>query len=416
MAIEEMAKKSKEALLSIALATTETKNKALLAIVNALKDNAEQLLIENQKDIAFAKSEGLDDAMIDRLSLQGRLDGLIADIEKVISLEDPVREVFEEKIIDDLKIVKMRTPIGVLGVIYESRPNVTLDISALAIKSGNCAILRGGSETLHTNLFLIQLIQNALSQVNLSKNIIQLIPTIDRSEVLKMLHLHEYIDLIIPRGGANLHKFCRENSTIPVITGGIGICHLFVDESANDKLSEKVIINAKTQRPTVCNALDTLLVHEKIAHTFIPKIVAELNAYNVVCHLDQKAAAIFKNLPDNALPAKEGDWDNEWLRLVLGIKVVSNLKEAVEHIKKHSTGHSDGILTENNDNAKLFIDLVDSAAVYVNASTRFTDGGQLGLGAEVAISTQKIHARGPMGLKELTSYKWVIVGNYTTRK
>ncbi len=411
-----MAKKSKEALLSIALATTETKNKALLAIVNALKDNAEQLLIENQKDIAFAKSEGLDDAMIDRLSLQGRLDGLIADIEKVISLEDPVREVFEEKIIDDLKIVKMRTPIGVLGVIYESRPNVTLDISALAIKSGNCAILRGGSETLHTNLFLIQLIQNALSQVNLSKNIIQLIPTIDRSEVLKMLHLHEYIDLIIPRGGANLHKFCRENSTIPVITGGIGICHLFVDESANDKLSEKVIINAKTQRPTVCNALDTLLVHEKIAHTFIPKIVAELNAYNVVCHLDQKAAAIFKNLPDNALPAKEGDWDNEWLRLVLGIKVVSNLKEAVEHIKKHSTGHSDGILTENNDNAKLFIDLVDSAAVYVNASTRFTDGGQLGLGAEVAISTQKIHARGPMGLKELTSYKWVIVGNYTTRK
>lgn len=411
-----MAKKSKEALSSIALATTETKNKALLAIVNALKDNAEQLLIENQKDIAFAKSEGLDDAMIDRLSLQGRLDGLIADIEKVISLEDPVREVFEEKIIDDLKIVKMRTPIGVLGVIYESRPNVTLDISALAIKSGNCAILRGGSETLHTNLFLIQLIQNALSQVNLSKNIIQLIPTIDRSEVLKMLHLHEYIDLIIPRGGANLHKFCRENSTIPVITGGIGICHLFVDESANDKLSEKVIINAKTQRPTVCNALDTLLVHEKIAHTFIPKIVAELNAYNVVCHLDQKAAAIFKNLPDNALPAKEGDWDNEWLRLVLGIKVVSNLKEAVEHIKKHSTGHSDGILTENNDNAKLFIDLVDSAAVYVNASTRFTDGGQLGLGAEVAISTQKIHARGPMGLKELTSYKWVIVGNYTTRK
>jgi len=408
---------AKKASHVMARASTEQKNSALEAIVDIIKNHQDVILEANQRDIDKAKSAGLTDVLIDRLSLKGRLDGILDDIKNVIILPDPVGECFESQELNGLQIVKCRTPLGVLGVIYESRPNVTIDVSVLTIKSGNCAILRGGSETLETNSFLVHYIQQALTSVKLPKHAIQLINSTDRIHVQKLLRMHDYVDLIIPRGGAGLHKFCREKSTIPVVTGGIGVCHLFVDKSADQERTIPVIINAKTQRPTVCNALDTLLVHEEIAEEFIPKILSALCQKGVSFRLDPASMKIARNNEDAACSeAKPEDWDTEWMSLILGIKVVKSLPEAVDHISRHSTGHSDGILTQDMANAELFVNEVDSAAVYVNASTRFTDGSQLGLGAEVAISTQKIPARGPMGLKELTSYKWVICGQYATRK
>lgn len=417
MYIKEMAMRAKETTFDMARITTDQKNAALQFIIDVLKKQAKEVLKANQEDIADAEASGLDAAMIDRLSLQNRLEALLSDIKNVIQLPDPIGESFEELTINQLKIKKCRTPLGVIGVIYESRPNVTLDISALVIKSSNCAILRGGSETLRTNKVLVCIIQEALALAKLPKNAIQLIPSADRNEVQSMLRLHDYIDLIIPRGGAALHRFCRENSSIPVITGGIGICHLFVDDSADLEKSLNVIVNAKTQRPTVCNALDTLLVHEKIAKHFIPIMINILRSKHVKFRLDSQGMQFIQK--DNCLDCMEAqpeDWDTEWLSLTLGIKVVKDLNEAILHIAKHSSGHSDGILTQDEANANRFIAEIDSAAVYVNASTRFTDGGQLGLGAEIAISTQKLHARGPMGLKELTSYKRVIHGNYSIRQ
>ena len=286
------------------------------------------------------------------------------------------------------------------------------------IKTGNCAILRGGSETLNTNLALLSLIQNALQSAELPANAIQMIATTDREQVKHLLRLHESVDLIIPRGGAQLHHYCRENSMIPVITGGIGICHLFVDESADQQRALEVMFNAKTQRPTVCNALDSLLVHANIAENFIPQVIKRLQQGQVKFRVDQKTWQLLQEIApslEGISQAQEEDWNTEWLSLVLGIRIVQNLDEAIQHVRQHSTGHSDGILTEHQGHAEQFLQEIDSAAVYVNASTRFTDGAQLGLGAEVAISTQKLHARGPMGLKELTTYKWIIHGDYHVR-
>lgn len=415
MNVEQLAKNAKLSCPQMAKASEKQKNEALIKLISLLKEEENAILEANQKDIDEAIKKDLSESLIDRLSLQNRIKGLIADIEKVIELPDPIGECFEKYRHHDLEIEKCRTPIGVIGVIYESRPNVTIDISALCLKSGNACILRGGSETLGTNIELSRLIGKALSQSGLPENAVQLISRVDRSEVLKMLRLHDFIDLIIPRGGDALHRYCRENSTIPVITGGIGICHLFVDETADLEKSLKVIINAKTQRPSVCNALDTLLVHETIASGFIPKVADTLKNMGVSFKLDAKSREYVKGTTQASL-AEEKDWDTEWLSLILGIKVVKNCDEAIQHIVLHSTGHSDGILTENQKNAEDFVASIDSAAVYVNASTRFTDGSQLGLGSEVAISTQKLHARGPMGLKELTSYKWIIRGDYAIRK
>lgn len=399
MNIREMAKNAKEASFTIAVASTQIKNAALAFMAQELQLHQEEILRANRRDIAEAKEKGLSEAMLDRLSLQNRLEGIIADIGQIERLPDPVGEVFENQILENsLHVVKQRTPIGVLGVIYESRPNVTIDVSALAIKSGNCAILRGGSETLNTNRVLVAAIQKALQIAGLPVDAVQLMATQDRAHVQEMLGLHAYIDMIIPRGSARLQDFCREHSKIPVIFGGVGICHLFVDASADLERAIQVIDNAKTQRPTVCNALDTLLVHREIAASFIPRVIEELGKKGVSFKLE------------------ENDWDREWMSLVLGIKVVNSLQEAIAHIRRHSTAHSDGIITEDTENAETFVKAVDSAAVYVNASTRFTDGGQMGLGAEVANSTQKLHARGPMGLKELTSYKWVVRGDYHVRK
>jgi glutamate-5-semialdehyde dehydrogenase len=345
-----------------------------------------------------------------------RLQGIAADLRAVAELPDPVGEVFEAVTLPNgLRVHKQRVPLGVLGVIYEARPNVTMDVAGLALKTGNAAILRGGSETLHSNRALVAVIQSALAQSGLPAEVIQFIDDPDRARVLELLQMHESVDMIIPRGGAALHQFCRDHSKIPVITGGIGICHLYVDESADLSAALPLIRNAKIQRPSVCNALDTLLVHRSVAAAFLPRVVAGLEQDGVTFRAHESAAPYLQSFPPSVSAAGAQDFDTEWLSLVLGLKVVDGLEAAMEHIAAHGTHHSDGILTGDQERAARFIAGVDSAAVYVNASTRFTDGAQLGLGAEVAISTQRLHARGPMGLRELTTYKWIIAGDYHVR-
>ena len=374
--------------------------------------------------MAESQAAGLAPAMLDRLTLNpARLEGIVSELRQTIALPDPVRETFEQATLPNgLKIHKQRVPLGVIGVIYEARPNVTVDVAGLALKSGNAVILRGGSETLRTNRALVTVIRSALAEHGLPPEAVQFIDSPDRALVLELLQLHEYVDIIIPRGGAGLHSFCRENSRIPVITGGTGICHIFVDASADLQAALPVIHNAKTQRPSVCNSLDTLLVHRAVAAGFsaarggisgqgwrhLPG--GSGRARNICGRLDGG------ELPASVQPAGPQDFDTEWMSLVLGLKVVDGLEEAIRHTNAHSLGHSDSILTADSGNALTWVNEVDSAAVYVNASTRFTDGNQFGLGAEVAVSTQRLHARGPMALRELTTYKWVVVGDYHVRQ
>jgi glutamate-5-semialdehyde dehydrogenase len=414
--VKAMAMAAKAAAATVAKSTLQQRNGVLTTLMEKLDKNRAAIMHANQLDMALAEAGGLNKALLERLSLENRLSGIIEEIQQVVNLPDPLGELREETTLPNgLNLVKWSTSLGVIGVIYESRPNVTLDISALTIKSGNCTLLRGGSETVHTNQVLVELIQQSLEAWQLPKEVVQAlaIEPSQRAEVAELLQLHQYVDLIIPRGGMALQQFCREQSKIPVITGGVGICHLYVDESADLERSLTVILNAKTERCTVCNALNTLLVHTALAPAFIPLVVNRLEKQAVSFRLDPGAWELLEHPAcQRAAPA---DWDTEWLSLVLGIKVVADLDAAIAHIQRHGTAHSDGILTENAHHADRFTREVDSAAVYVNASTRFTDGGQFGMGGEVAVSTQKLHARGPMGLKELTSYKWVVRGNYQTR-
>ncbi len=421
--LDEMGKQGRQAARLLGRAPAEQRSAVLERLAFYLENAPQEVLAANALDIADGRKEGLSPAMIDRLMLnQERLAGMAADLRSVASMPDPLGEVFDKSVLPNgLRVHRQRVPIGVLGVIYESRPNVTVDVAGLAIKTGNGAILRGGSETLGSNQALIALVHRALEDGRLPADSVQLIANPDRALVLELLQLHEYVDLIIPRGGAGLHAFCREHSKIPVITGGIGICHLYVDSSADLAAALPLIYNAKVQRPTVCNALDTLLVHPAVARQILPAVVEHLQPVGVTFRADPATAEFLAQpgmngdlLPGVSLAGSE-DFDTEWLSLVLGLKVVDGLEEAIQHIAAHSTGHSDGILTGDADNARRFVAEVDSAAVYVNASTRFTDGAQLGLGAEVAVSTQRLHARGPMGLRELTSYKWVISGDYHIR-
>jgi glutamate-5-semialdehyde dehydrogenase len=415
MNLIQMGRQARQSFKIISRTPGALRQAAVHAIADQLEKETPAVLAANQQDIQAAQQAELAPALIDRLMLnESRLAGLVADLRSLADLPDPVGQEFDQRELPNgLCVARRRVPLGVLGVIYESRPNVTIDVAALAVKTGNAAIMRGGKETLHTNRALLAVIHRSLSQCGLPEASVQFIDDADRSLVGEMLRLNDYIDVIIPRGGAGLHDFCRRNATIPVITGGIGICHLYVDASADLEAALPVIYNAKTQRPSVCNSLDTLLVHQAVAARFLPAVVADLASAGVSFRLDPSAAAYVEH--PQAAPAEADDFDTEWLSLVLGIKVVPDLEAAMAHIQAHSTGHSDGILTEDADNARRFLDEIDSAAVYVNASTRFTDGAQLGLGAEVAVSTQRLHARGPMGLPELTTYKWVIQGHYTTR-
>lgn len=390
---------------------TAAKNDALRAIADAIDANRVDILSANEMDMEDGRVAGLTPALLDRLNLARRLTGVTADVRRVAELPDPVGIEFAQRTLPNgLEVRKRRVPVGVLGVIYESRPNVTVDVAALALKTSNAVILRGGSETLRSNLALVDTIKAALDRTGFPADAVMLIRDTDRRYVGELLRLSDYVDMIIPRGGNRLHTFCRENSTIPVITGGIGICHLYVDDTADLAAAVDIVHNAKVQRPSVCNALDTLLVQDAVAAEFIPRVIERLAADGVQFRLDERALALTAGAGDNIQVAEQGDWDIEWLDLILGIRVVPNLSTAIQHIQDHGTSHSDGILTNDADSIERFLNEIDSAAVYVNASTRFTDGSQLGLGAEIAISTQKLHARGPMGLEGLTTYKWLIVG------
>ena len=417
--ILEMGKAAREASRFLMRASTGQKNDFLLKLADSLDANRSGILAANRLD--YDAADSLTPAMRDRLLLNdARIDGIIRDVRHVAELADPVGECFDEMPHKDgLKIHKERTPLGVVAVIYESRPNVTIDSASLLIKSGNAAILRGGKETVRTNEALMKAVTDALNAAGFPENSVQAILSPDRELVGELLAMDQYVDMLIPRGGAGLHEFCRKNSRIPVITGGIGVCHIFLDESADMFRSFDVIRNAKVQRPTVCNALETLLVHKNIAHAAVPDLCEYLAKDGVVFCADPKALEILKaaHVPaEHYEPVEDADYDKEWLSLRLNVKVVDGLEEVIAHIQEHGTGHSDSILTEDEDTANTFVSQVNSAAVYVNCSTRFTDGSELGLGAEIAISTQPLHARGPMALRELTTYKWVIRGDYNSRK
>lgn len=389
------------------------KNQVLSTIADLLEQNSTDILNENRTDLDNARQLGISDALLDRLRLTDeRLIALANDVRKVCNLSDPIGQIIDGSILDNgLRLERRRTPLGVIGVIYEARPNVTIDIAALCLKTGNAAIMRGGKETIHTNKILGRIIQQALIQHNLPAEAIQIISNEDRAIVTKMLKLDRYIDMLIPRGGAALHELCKQEATIPVITGGIGVCHTFVDQSADFDKALAIIENAKTQRPSTCNTLETLLVHQAIAKPFLSRLSVSMAQKNVTLHADEASLTILLGGLAKVVPIEKGDFDDEWLSLDLNIAIVNDLDKAIEHIRQHGSQHSDAILTQDMKNADYFVNNVDSAAVYVNASTRFTDGGQFGLGSEVAVSTQKLHARGPMGLEALTTYKWIAYGN-----
>lgn len=418
MSLLAMGKAAREASYALAVAPTALKNDALLAMANELEAQQDVILAANAKDIEAGRAAGLTDAMLDRLFLnESRLAGIIGDVRKVVTLDDPVGSEIDSRVLDNgMRLSRRRVPIGVIGVIYEARPNVTIDIAALCLKTGNASILRGGRETFHSNMALVKVIQAALARTGLPAASVQYIESPDRAFVGELLTMDQYVDMIIPRGGANLHKLCKEQSTIPVIIGGFGVSHLYVDDSADLVRAVDVIDNAKVQRPSACNSLDTLLLSENIAEAFVPAFVARMNEKKVTLVAEPTAYALLKAAGANSLKeAGAEDFDTEWLSLTLGVKVIPDVKAAIMHLQEHNACHSDAILTNDLKNAEYFINAAGSAAVYVNASTRFTDGAQFGLGAEVAVSTQKLHARGPMGLTELTSYKWIGQADYLSR-
>ncbi|MDD7545318.1 glutamate-5-semialdehyde dehydrogenase [Actinobacillus porcinus] len=410
----EMGKAARQAAFELSQLSTQEKNRALQIIADQLEAKQDEILRENAKDIENAREKGISEAIIDRLLLTPeRLKGIANDVRHVISLADPVGKIIDGGVLDSgLKLERLRVPVGVIGTIYEARPNVTIDVASLCLKTGNAVILRGGKETQHSNQILVNVVQHALEQAGLPKAAVQAITDPDRALVMELLKLDRYVDMIIPRGGASLHELCKQHSIIPVIVGGIGVCHTFVEQSADQNRAISVIKNAKTQRPSTCNTLETLLVQESIAAEFLPKLAADLN---VNYFADATALNILKQAGADVQAVQDEDLRKEWLCTNLNVLVVKDIHAAIDHIREYGTQHSEAILTESQQLARQFVAQVDAAAVYINASTRFTDGGQFGLGAEVAVSTQKLHARGPMGLEALTTYKWVAVGDYTSR-
>jgi glutamate-5-semialdehyde dehydrogenase len=406
--------KSKEASTVLSQASTKVKNECLKNMIFYLKQDKDYIIAENKKDIDIAIKKGIPDPMIDRLELnEKRLASVIEGIEQVINLKDPIGEVMHmDKMPNGLLIGQMRVSIGVIGIIYESRPNVTVDAACLCIKSGNAVVLRGGSDAINSNIALVKSLKKALGKSGLPTDTIAIIEDTSRDAVNYFMKMNEYVDVLIPRGGAGLIKSTIENSTIPVIQTGVGNCHIYVDEHADLNMAEKIVVNAKVSRPGVCNAAEKLLVHKDIAEEFLPKIVNSLNKHGVEIRGCQNTRKIAGNIKE----ATDDDWGEEYLDYIIAIKVVDSIQEAVHHINRYGTKHSEAIITENYTNAQKFLSEVDAAAVYVNASTRFTDGYEFGLGAEIGISTQKIHARGPMGLKELTTTKYIIYGNGQTRE
>ena len=398
--------------------SAEVKNRALRNISDDLLARKDRILSANEKDCKEAEASGMDAALLDRLMLNSsRIEGIAGDVLTVAGLPDPVGEFFDMRTLPNgLLIGRKRVPFGVIGAIYESRPNVTIDISVLCLKSGNAIILRGGKEAIHSNGALASVVQEAATRAGLPEGAVQFVENTDRALINHLLKMNDTIDLVIPRGGASLIKFVNENAAMAVISGGIGVCHTYVDRSADIAKAVAIAFNAKVQRPSVCNALDTLLVHADIARSYLPQVAAEWAGAGVEMHCDERALSILESSPSLKLvPAVDEDWGKEFLALVAAVRVVDSLDEAIEHIERYGSGADEAIVTEDYGAAMRFLNEVDAACVYVNASTRFTDGGQFGLGAEVAISTQKMHARGPIGLRELTTYKWIIFGNGQVR-
>jgi glutamate-5-semialdehyde dehydrogenase len=420
MDLEEIGRNAKRAARALALASVDRKNAALEAIAAALGDHRDAILDANAQDVAEARAAGMSPALLDRLLLTPeRLAGIAGDTRAVVGLDDPVGERFDQTTLPNgLRVHKRRTPLGVVGAIYESRPNVTVDIAALCLKAGSAVILRGGKETRRSSEVLAEVIRLAIGEAGLPADAVVALTDPDRELLRGLLRLDRYVDMIIPRGGAGLHRFCLENATVPVITGGVGIVHIYLDAAADAAKALPIIFNAKVQRPSVCNALDTLLVHRARARELLPLVADDLGRAGVELRCDGEALAILA--PDAAargwkvVPAGPDDFGTEFMALICALRVVGGMDEALDHIAAYGT-HSEAIVTEDAEAAARFLDAVDSAYVAWNASTRFNDGGQLGLGAEIAVSTQKLHARGPMGLRELTSYKWVVEGDGQVR-
>lgn len=408
-----IAKNARQASLAMARLSTPVKNDMLQKMAAALEHATPQLICENQKDLEAGAAKGLSSAMLDRLMLdEKRIKGIADALREVAALPDPVGEVTKMwKRPNELMVGKMRIPLGTIGIIYESRPNVTADAAALCLKAGNAVVLRGGSEAIHSNLAIAAALQGVLEEMGIPAAALSLIPFTKREGVLEMLKQEEYIDLIIPRGGESLIRFVVENSRIPVIKHYKGVCHIFVDQSADFDKAEQIIINSKTQRPGVCNALETLLIHKDVAAEFIPRIAATLTKLGV----ELRGDAAFCALAPGAIPATEEDWHAEYLELILACKVVDDMDAAIDHINRYCSLHTESIITSDYGRAQRFIREVNSSCVMVNASTRFSDGGQLGLGAEIGISTTKLHSFGPMGLEDLTTTKFIVYGDGQVR-
>lgn len=411
--LKEIGKQAKAARYILAGLDTDTKNKALFTAAECLEADAADILAENAKDLEAGRSRSMPEGLLDRLSLtQKRISDMAEGLRQVAALPDPVGEILDTFTRPNgLVISKRRVPLGVIGIIYESRPNVTADAFGLCFKAGNAVILKGGSDAIFSNLAIEKSLHRALAQCNIPETSVQLIPSTDRAVTQEMMRLNEFIDVLIPRGGAGLIKMVVENSTVPVIETGTGNCHIYVDADADFDMAIRIILNAKTQRVGVCNSCESLVIHESICDSFLPKLYQALREKDVEIHADDRA---FLEI-DGCVPATEADYGTEYLALKLSVKTVSSLEEAIGHINRYNTGHSEAIITNNEAHARTFLDQVDAACVYVNASTRFTDGFEFGFGAEIGISTQMLHARGPMGLKELTSYKYTICGNGQTR-
>ena len=408
--LEEMGKRAKQSAVQLAALFSDKKNSALNAIARLLEEQIQEILSANEKDLAAAEQNGMSGAMMDRLRLTPqRIADIAQAVRYVASLPDPVGMVLDGGVRPNgLQIVRVSVPLGVVGIIFESRPNVTVDCAALCLKAGNACILRGGKEAIHSNKALVSIMRQALKAEGLPEDGIGLIEDTSRDTAREFMRLSGYLDVLIPRGGPQLISTVVQNATVPVIETGVGNCHLFVDETADLQMAAEIVDNAKTSRPSVCNALETLLVHEAAAREFLPVMKAKLDAFNVELRGCEHTRAI---LGECVVPACEEDYYTEFGDYILAVKIVRDVHEAIAHIGNYSTHHSDGILTRSYENSRLFTQLVDSAAVYVNASLRFTDGGEFGLGAEIGISTQKLHARGPMGLSHLTSYKYIVTGN-----
>ena len=418
--LHDQAKAADTASRKLAGTSTEVKNTALIAIAEAIEANRMAILRANEQDLEAANRDGLNFHMMDRMTLtNARVKDMADAARNIASLEDPIGEILEQRDMPNgLNLQRVRVPLGVIGIIYESRPNVTIDIATLCLKSGNGVVLRGGKECILTNTVLAGIVKNAIESAGISSDVVQFVETTDRALVKEMLEMDDVIDLMIPRGSAELVKFVGENAKMPAITGGVGVCHTYIDADANLEDALNIVVNAKTKRPTVCNAMDTVLIHQSVAREFLPNLAAAFGVHDVELRADGRSMSVLDALAGGVkvVPAKSDDFGTEFLGLIASVKIVDSIDEAIDHIAEYGSKHSEAIISENTETIEKFLNEVDAGAVFANTSTYFNDGAQFGLGAEVAISTNKLHARGPMGLKEITTYKWKVRGQGQVRE